>query len=201
MKKILTTEHTEKRRTAACGSSAETAERILTTEHTESTEGIKEVEYFSFPISVSSVVYSRFCTLCLRFPARLKKYFFIPLLFLASCSYVPVGEGVEVAMLPVKRQKQRLMVLEKRLESAEKQRVKVIKEIEALHEEIEGVELAIVRKVVENAEAGGAKKGTNLFLAERETLHRLIQSGPSKTSFEAQVVLDQILRMITNLSE
>lgn len=121
-------------------------------------------------------------------------------LILASCT--PHLNDMPVASLPVKRQKQKLMVLEKKLESAEKQQVKIAKEVEHLQDEIQEVELAIVRKMIADCESGKQRSlPANLFLAERETLHRLIQTGPSRTSFEAQVVLDQILRMITNMSE
>jgi CRISPR/Cas system CMR subunit Cmr6 (Cas7 group RAMP superfamily) len=127
----------------------------------------------------------------------------IAILFLLSaCSYPHTSDPI--VMHSAKRQKQKLMVLQKKLESAEKQQSKVSNEIDFIREEVQQLELAIIRTAVESCEEklnSYQEIPPNLFLAERETLHKLIQSGPSPSSFEAQVVLDQILRIITNLSE
>jgi hypothetical protein len=112
------------------------------------------------------------------------------------------------SILSQKRQKQKLIVLQKKLEHAEKKQGSAQKEVEHLKDEMSQAELAVIRQAVEECEEKLARHYktdhehvANLFLNERESLHKMIQSGAAPTSFQAQVVLDQILRMITNLSE
>ncbi len=134
------------------------------------------------------------------------KKFFPLLLLLTACSQTPKDDyGVAVSQ---KRQKQKLTVLQKKLGFAEKLQTKIQDEVDKLKEEMSQAELAMIRAAVEEREAKLARYQhdeqdhiASLFLNEREALHRMVQSGSAPTSFQAQVVLDQILRMITNLSE
>ena len=115
-----------------------------------------------------------------------------------------------VKLSPTK-QKQKIAFLQKKLELAEKQQQKIEEEIGFLQEEMKKAELALVRRIVFETEeklrkfeenpSNRSREVSNLFLEERQILHRIIQDGPTTASFEAQGVLDQILQMITNLSD
>ncbi len=116
----------------------------------------------------------------------------------------------ETVQLSSSKQKQKIGWLQKKLEIAERERAKIEAEVEKLNEEIQQAQLALIRKQLDESEKqihknpqnylGLLKDGT-LFSQERESLHQLIQEGPSPWAFEAQVELDRILRMITELSE
>lgn len=96
---------------------------------------------------------------------------------------------------------------------AEKEREKVSEEVEQLRREMEIAQLNLIRRQLDDFDREIRKDGdiqfflrkrlsgdlSSLFSSERELLHKLIQSGPSPTSFEAQVVLDQLLEQITRL--
>ena len=138
----------------------------------------------------------------------MKTQFFL-LLFFFGCTLPPTGTETLVKLSPTK-QKQKIDALQKKLDLAEKERQKIGEEVDYLREEIMQRELALVRRVVSEMEVEIRKWEKNpmteteiagLFLKERETLHRIIQAGPTPSSSEAQVILDQILRMITNLNE
>jgi len=109
--------------------------------------------------------------------------------------------------LPPTKQKQKIALLQKKLQIAEKQQVKLKGEIERLSDEMRETELAYIRKQIDDYEdlirKTPSKKagfsGSDLFLEEREKLHRIIQRGESV--FEAQIVLDRILQLITELSD
>lgn len=134
----------------------------------------------------------------------MKKLLF--LLLLTACTHHTSIDSFVASNVP-RRQKQKITALQRKLENAEKQQEKIDLEVEELREDLRQAELALIRKVVENCEdrldrfRGDPEEISALFLNERETLHRMIQSGPSPASFEAQLVLDQILRIITNVSE
>lgn len=119
-----------------------------------------------------------------------------------------------VKLSPTK-QKQKIAFLQKKLERAERDQKKAEEEVEFLNEEMKQAELALVRRIVYETEEKLRKfeenpsnrykftenEVSNLFLDEREILYRMIQGDPTPASIEAQGVLDQILRMITNLSD
>jgi len=141
------------------------------------------------------------------------KFFFL-FLFIASCTLPPVSSELLVKMSPTK-QKQKIAFLQKKLNMAEKEQKRIAGEIDFLQEEIKQTELAFVRRIVSEMEEKLKKfeenplyrfkmndrEISNLFLDEREILHRLIRTGPTPASLEAQGVLDQILRLITSLNE
>jgi hypothetical protein len=127
------------------------------------------------------------------------KHFFIPsLLLLSSC--FTVGEQMVVQGPSAKKHKQRILVLQKKLEGAEKEHKKIQSDIETLQQEIQEAELALIRKQLDDYEKKGLLS-KNLFNEERESLYRMIEKGPSASSFEAQIELDRILRIITDHSD
>lgn len=99
-----------------------------------------------------------------------------------------------------KKQKQKIAVLQKKLEFAEKEQKKIASDVERLATEIEEAKIALIRRQLDEYECRSDKAPT-LFMEEREALYRMIQSGPSPAAFEAQVELDRILRIITELSD
>ena len=84
-----------------------------------------------------------------------------------STAELPVVQG-----LSAKKQKQKIVVLQKKLESAEKEQKKVQDEVGKLASEIHEAQLALIRRQVDEAER---KKAHSLFLEERETLYQMIQ--------------------------
>lgn len=126
------------------------------------------------------------------------RYLTLALLFLSSC--FTAGEPLLVQGPSPKKQKQKIAVLQKRLESAEKEQKKIETDVERLSTEINEAELALIRRQLDDHERR-AEKAPTLFMEEREALYRMIESGPSPAAFEAQVELDRILRLITELSE
>lgn len=134
---------------------------------------------------------------------------------LTGCSLnqsLHLGEGQEVVQtLPVTKQKQRIALLQKKLEHAEIDLRKAQEEVERLHNDLHQSQLALIEKQIEMYEKQIRKiqadpspkmqlsqgEGSALFLKEREMLQHMMENGPSPSAFEAQVVLDRILRMIT----
>ncbi len=99
-----------------------------------------------------------------------------------------------------KKQKQKIALLQKKLEIAEREHEKVQSEVERLALEIERAQISLIRRQLDKYEQS-SEKPSSLFLDERDALYRIIQTGPSPSSFEAQVELDRILRLITALSD
>jgi len=126
------------------------------------------------------------------------------LILLASCG---LRLSPAVAQLPPTKQKQKIAFLQKKLQLAEKEQRKLKAEVDRLSDEMREAELAYIRKQIDEYEElirkTPSKKAdfdsTDLFLEEREKLHRLIQN--SESIYEAQVVLDRILQLITELSD
>ena len=127
-----------------------------------------------------------------------------------------VGDDQAVVQtLPATKQKQKIALLQKKLEVAEKAQKKAEDEVERLAKEVHLAQLSLIRKQVASYEEQIHKlqsdpqkyaqllqiESSTLFLKEREMLHQMIQTGPSPSAFEAQVVLDRILRMITEISD
>jgi hypothetical protein len=86
------------------------------------------------------------------------------------------------------------------IQSAEKVQKKAESEVEKIASEIHRAELALIHRQIDDYERAG-KKIPHFFLEEREILYRIIQNGPSAAAFEAQVELDRILRIITQLGD
>lgn len=133
------------------------------------------------------------------------KRFLIPL-FLMSCSHLP-SSNADISHSP-RKQKQRIASLEKRIAQAEEEWNKKGLEVELLKAEKKRTEILMIRSKVEQyeeelrafREGRGKLRKEISFFEERETLHRLVQEGPSPTSYEAQLLLDQLLRIITQWS-
>jgi septal ring factor EnvC (AmiA/AmiB activator) len=129
---------------------------------------------------------------------------FVVLLLLASCG---IRTSPHVAELPPTKQKQKIAFLQKKLQLAEKEQRKLKAQVERLSDEMREAELAYIRKQIDDYEALIRKQpskkadydSADLFLSERERLHQMIQT--SESSYEAQVVLDRILQLITELSD
>jgi Tfp pilus assembly protein PilN len=136
------------------------------------------------------------------------------LLLITGCMLPPSGSEILVKLSPTK-QKQKIAFLQKKLQLAEKDQKKIAEVVDFLHEEIKKAELAFVRRIVSETEEKLRKfeenplyrskftenEISNLFLEEREILHRIIQAPLTPASLEAQGLLDQILRLITSLSD
>ena len=141
-------------------------------------------------------------------------------LFMAGCFWhpTPMGEKADMPLVlvaPVIKQKEKVETLHKKLQTAEEERAKAHAEVNRLQKEIEKAELHLVRKQVESYEKQIHAlqrdpqkylqflqcQKSSLFLPEREMLHQMIQQGSPLAASEAQIVLDRILRMITELSD
>jgi hypothetical protein len=102
------------------------------------------------------------------------------------------------------KEKERIAALHKKLKGAEKEHLRTVDEIAQLHEEVRQTQLALVQRRIEEYEKKGISwrdQPSSLFLEERQLLHEIIQAGPSPAALEAEIVLDQILRIITDLSD
>lgn len=144
------------------------------------------------------------------------KIFFILLLFLTSCFGIIPSSETFVSQAPNgRKQKHKIAVLQKKLELAEREQKKAQDEVERLSGEVHQAQLTLIRKQLDDYEKQIRKmqsdpkkyaqllqnERSTLFIEERESLHRMIQSGPSPSAFEAQMELDRILRIITELSD
>ena len=124
-------------------------------------------------------------------------------LLLSSCMSNIAFDGVQ--SLSASKQKQRITFLQKKLEIAEKGLKGAQEEVEHLHSELHQSQLSLIARQIENYEQHIRQVGPSRlseekiapFLKEREILQQMMENGPSPEAFEAQVVLDRILRMIT----
>ena len=124
--------------------------------------------------------------------------FLVLLIFLSSCFS---GREEYIVQTPTpKRQKQKIALLQKKLKGAEKEQLKISSEIERISREISETEISLIRRQLDEYERRN-NTSFSLFMEEREALYRMIQSGPSPEAFEAQVELDRILRLITEMSD
>jgi hypothetical protein len=125
------------------------------------------------------------------------------------------GDSQTVYGLPITKQKQRIAFLQKKLEIAEKNLRKAQDEVELLNGDLHQSQLALIEKQIENHEQqlrkarldpkakswGHQAEASTLFLKEREILQQMMESGPSPAALDAQMILDRILRMITELKD
>jgi len=133
-------------------------------------------------------------------------WFFIAVFFLlTSCGVRDPSAFSHLQEIPPSKQKQKIAFLQKKLSLAEKEEKKIKNQIDQLSEEVRDAELTYIRREIDcfediirfNPKKKRDIDGSTLFLEERETLHRMIQN--SQYPFEAQVVLDRILQLITEL--
>jgi hypothetical protein len=112
-----------------------------------------------------------------------------------------------VAELGPVKQKQKIVLLQKKLQHAEKEQKKINAQVEKLGDEMREAELAYIRKQIDSFEDLIRKQpskiadfeSAELFLDEREKLHRMIQS--TESVYEAQIILERILQLITQLGD
>lgn len=136
----------------------------------------------------------------------------VPLL-VCGCSIVPSRDGfVSQHDLPLSKQRQKIAFLQKKLEMAEKEQRKAVTEVGRLGEELYTAELHLIQRQIADFEnlllqsQGDSKyrirlpaDRTQLFLKEREMLQQMMENGPPSAALEAQLVLDRILRFITEI--
>lgn len=120
------------------------------------------------------------------------------LLLLTAC--FNSSETFIATRLTPKKMKQKISVLQRKLEAAEKEYKQAKEDVEKLACEINETQLALIRSKVDKYEKR-KEKDPSFFLSEREALYKIIQTGPSPAAFEAQVELDRILRIITEASD
>ncbi len=117
----------------------------------------------------------------------------ILLLFLSGCLSTQMQPIVAQQLSP-RKQKQKIIVLEKKLQAAKKAQRQAEAVVEAIVVELEDAQLALVRRQLDEYEKKHPKEAP-LFVEEREMLHRMIEEGPNAASFAAQAQLDRILRL------
>ena len=107
------------------------------------------------------------------------------------------------------------MALQRKLDSAEEERQRAIDEVESLQTDVQRAQIAFVAKQVELYERQIQRlskdpqryaeflqtEANMLFLKEREMLRDVIHDGTPNAAFEAQQMLDRILRFITMLND
>ncbi len=134
-------------------------------------------------------------------------------LLLSSCMSshaFRLRDGQEVVQtLSMTKQKQRIAFLQKKLEMAERHFKEAQEEVEHLQSELHQSQLALIAGQIEGYERQMRQTSSSRppspkieespFSKEREVLQQMMENGPSPEAFEAQVVLDRILRMITEL--
>lgn len=172
-------------------------------------------------------IFSSFCkksifrVLMLKNRQKILSFFltFFLCFVLAGClsnrSFLIGEDSQAVYGLPVTKQKQRIIFLQKKLEIAEKNLNRAQDEVERLSQDLHQSQLALIEKQIENYEhqiqkvrldpkaksPWGHTETSALFLKEREMLQQMMENGPSPTALDAQMILDRILRMITELKE
>lgn len=93
----------------------------------------------------------------------------------------------------------RVVTLQKKLQSAEKERQRASQKVALLQQEVQKNRLAIIKRQLDAYEKQIVKSSINLFEKEREQLHEMIESSPFAQ--EAQEQLDRILRLITEATD
>lgn len=122
---------------------------------------------------------------------------------LSSCGIRPHPTGG--GDLPLTKQKQKISFLQRKLMIAEMQQEKIQTQVQRLRDDVREAELAYIRGQIDDYEelirrepkAKSHFDSAELFHEEREKLHRIIQSSDS--TYEAQIVLDRILQLVTEL--
>lgn len=123
----------------------------------------------------------------------MKRFSIVTALFFASCMntgfHLNEGQNV-VQSLPLTKQKQRIAILQKKLEIAQRSAKTAQEIVDDLNSELQQSQITLIEKTLENHKYAGGD-----FQKEKAVLHQILQDGPSPTAFEAQVVLDRMLRL------
>lgn len=111
--------------------------------------------------------------------------------FCASCMNqgFHLGESQSIVQtMPVTKQKQRIAILQKKLEYAQRNLKLASDEVESLSSEVQQSQLTMIETKIQ-------KGSKDPFLKEREILQQIVENGPSPEAFEARVVLDRLQRI------
>ena len=152
---------------------------------------------------------------CLKTTALFPKTVLIFSLFLTGClsnnNLLSLDNQDNVQNLSVSRQKQRITLLQKKLQIAQKDLEEAQEQVSVLSKELQASQLALISRQIETYEQQAEKSqglsfrnsfkisqdSNGLFIKEREMLEEMMESGPSPESSQAQIVLDKVLRLIT----
>ncbi len=141
---------------------------------------------------------------------------FVFSVLLCGCTSVRTISGQDgIYSLSLTKQKQRVLLLQKKLDLAEKDLQAAQDVVEELRSDLYQSQLALIGKQIDAYEQQMRKAKTAiepplsrengeqklLFAKERETLQQMMEEGSSSKALEAQFVLDRILRVITALQE
>ena len=135
---------------------------------------------------------------------------FLAILQLCSCAINEPGSVVFLHPQPDRKFKQKAVFLQKKLAKAEQTLVQDQQTIEEMRQKLSGAQLDAIESQVERLENRWRQDPScssllmrheisRLFLDEREALSRMIQSGSN--ALRAQVLLDRILQLITQMSD
>ncbi|MBI3508030.1 MAG: hypothetical protein HY069_00085 [Chlamydiia bacterium] len=102
--------------------------------------------------------------------------------------------------LSPRKQKQKIALLQKKLEAAARDEEKKKQEILELQEAIRAARLALIRKELNQYEAKKHPYSAELFQQEREFLQEVLQYGTNQMAKDAELLLERILRIITEES-
>lgn len=126
------------------------------------------------------------------------KAIFFTTVLLSACA----GPHIASNELSPRKQKQRIALLQKKLDVAQEDSEKAHRHVSQLEGELRAAKLSLIRKQLgEYEKKQRPLEASSLFAKERELLHELIQGGSASLAREAQDLLDRILRLITELSD
>lgn len=131
---------------------------------------------------------------------------------MSNNSLLSLDNQDNIQNLSISRQKQRISLLQKKLQNAQKDLCDAQELVSVLSKELQASRLALIARQIENYEqqvekAQSFAQKNNLikfsqdqnllFIKERELLEEMMENGPSPESSQAQIVLDKVLRLIT----
>lgn len=131
---------------------------------------------------------------------------------MSNSSLLSLDNQDNIQNLSVSRQKQRISLLQKKLQNAQKDLFEAQELVSVLSKELQASQLALIARQIENyeqqvekaqifAQKNNYTKFSHdqnvLFIKERELLEEMMENGPSPESSQAQIVLDKVLRLIT----
>jgi hypothetical protein len=139
------------------------------------------------------------------------RYLVFFVFFFSACSYqVDLQNAFSVQSSVDRKQKQKVVFLQKKLIAAEREFLREQEEVEALRSALCDAQLSLIESELERLEDRWRSNPAQLTCAlfcdaptllfeEREQLYRIIQAGPDVP--RAQNLLDRILQMITQVSD